>query len=171
MGMGMIQWEKGGIRMGVYCQYPSPLGPMILAVDGEGLCGVWFVGQRYFPRENLGKMDATHPVLCRARQWLDAYFSGEVPQDPLPLHLKGTDFQRSVWQALMQIPYGKTVTYGQLAKKLGVGSAQAVGGAVGRNPVSILIPCHRVLGADGSLTGYAGGLERKQALLEWEKAL
>lgn len=151
--------------------YDSPLGGITLASDGQALTGLWFDGQRYF-----GSMvDAQHekravlPIFKETSRWLDIYFSGCIPDFMPPLSLRGTPFQRRVWNALLTIPYGQTVTYGDLAHRLGCRSAQAVGGAVGRNPISIIVPCHRVVGADGSLTGYAGGLDRKRALLELEQ--
>lgn len=149
--------------------YPSPLGPILLAAGEEGLEGLWFLGQKHFPRE-LSWEEGESPVLAQGTGWLDAYFSGEIPETLPPLAPAGTAFQRRVWQKLSEIPYGQVVTYGTLAKQLGVKSAQAVGGAVGRNPISLMLPCHRVVGADGTLTGYAGGLHRKQWLLDWEQA-
>ncbi len=155
--------------------YYSPLGDMLVAADEEGLLGAWFVDQKFFafhlPKERVEKETG---ILCAAKNWLDLYFAGNRPDFALPLHLKGTPFRLAVWEKLLEIPYGKTVTYGDLAKDIakerGLSrmSAQAIGGAVGHNPISIIVPCHRVLGADGSLTGYAGGLERKQWLLAWE---
>ena len=156
--------------------YSSPLGPIALASDGEALTGLWFAGQKYFPSAPMIPRDDLS-VLHTARRWLDAYFAGARP-DPgaLPLAPAGSDFRRLVWSLLLEIPYGGTTTYGALAGKaagaLGLASmsAQAVGGAVAHNPISIVVPCHRVLGADGSLTGYAGGSERKRWLLEHEGA-
>ena len=156
--------------------YNSPLGRILLAADSAGLTGLWFEGQKYFALH----LDKNHkeeevPVLKDAKCWLNIYFSGQEPGFAVPLHFKGTDFQKSVWEILRAIPYGQTTTYGtiagQLAKKRGLPgmSAQAVGGAVGHNPVSIIVPCHRVVGADGSLTGYAGGIDKKIKLLELEK--
>ena len=150
--------------------YTSPLGEMSLVADETGLIGAWFLKQKYFER---GLEKATMPVendiLKRTRLLLDDYFSGKYPDfSGLPLAVVGTDFQQRVWAYLQTIPYGETVTYGQIAKKLGNRSAQAVGGAVGRNPFSIIVPCHRVLGSQGQLTGYAGGLDKKRWLLEHE---
>ena len=158
------------------CDHESPLGKMLLAADDEGLTGAWFYGQRYFARglEDAEKNERRgvpfdSPVLLAARRWLDAYFAGERPDAAdVPLAPRGTAFQLRVWDALLSIPYGETRTYGELAAELG-SSPRAVGAAVGRNPISVIIPCHRVLGAGGSLTGYAGGLDRKQALLELEQ--
>lgn len=151
------------------CHYDSPLGQMLLAADQEGLTGAWFLGQKYFAR-GLGSdaVEQETPILTRATQWLDAYFGGQDPDFTPPLHLVGTDFQKAVWEALLHIPYGQTTTYGALAGRLGTGAAQAVGGAVGRNPIAIIVPCHRVVGADGNLTGYAGGLAKKVFLLQLE---
>lgn len=155
--------------------YTSPLGEIVLAADSVGITGLWFVGQKYFGLY----LDKEHeekdlPVFEQAKKWLDIYFSGKEPDFKLPLHMIGTDFQNDVWEILYSIPYGKTTTYGEIAKKLaqkrGIErmSAQAVGGAVGRNEISIIVPCHRVVGANGSLTGYAGGIDKKIALLKLE---
>lgn len=151
--------------------YPSPLGMLTLASDGCSLTGLWLAGQRYFGggAQRWEERDDV-PVFAQVRLWLDAYFAGDQPDpEELPLAPAGTTFQQSVWQQLLTIPYGGVVTYGELAARLGCGSARAVGGAVGRNPISIIIPCHRVLGADGSLTGYAGGTECKRWLLAHEE--
>ncbi len=147
--------------------YQSPLGRILLSADHGELTGLWFEGQKFFPKNLPPVTDA--PIFDQAKSWLDQYFSGHNPDFSVPVHLTGTDFQVSVWKQLCAIPYGETTTYGQIANELHIGSAQAVGGAVGRNPISILVPCHRVLGAKGSLTGYAGGLEKKKFLLELEK--
>ena len=150
--------------------YLSPLGEMSLVANESGLVGVWFLQQKYFER---GLEKATMPVendiLKRTRLLLDCYFNGDCPDfSSLVLAPVGTDFQQQVWAYLQTIPYGRTVTYGQIAKELDIHSAQAVGGAVGRNPFSIIVPCHRVLGSQGQLTGYAGGLDKKRWLLEHE---
>ena len=155
----------------IYDTFDSPLGSIRLCCDGEFLTAVTFAGQAYeeqhIPRDAVA---GSHPVLEQTKVWLSQYFQGELPNFMPPFRLDGTPFQKQVWAALLQIPYGKTATYGVLAKQLGCKSAQAVGGAVGRNPISILIPCHRVVGADGKLTGYAGGVEKKEYLLNLEKA-
>lgn len=155
--------------------YESPLGPILLAAEETGLTGVWFEGQKYFARGLApGSREREIPVLTASKVWLDAYFAGKAPEMGLPLHFAGSPFQTAVWQCLCRVPYGQTVTYGQLAarlaKELGLPrmSAQAVGGAVGHNPISVIVPCHRVVGSYGSLTGYAGGMERKIALLKLE---
>lgn len=156
--------------------YRSPLGNILMAADEEGLTGLWFEGQKYFGY-GLGEAAVREetPILKQAGLWLDLYFSGKEPAFSVPLHPAGTAFQKQVWTILSAIPYGRTVTYKdvaeQLAKQRGLPhmSAQAVGGAVGRNRISILIPCHRVVGTDGSLTGYAGGMDKKKALLELEQ--
>ena len=146
---------------------PSPLGDLTLASRGEALCGLWFNGQKYFAAGlPADREERDLPVFRETRRWLEAYFSGTKPDFLPPLAPEGTPFRRRVWEALLTIPYGETVTYGELAQRLGT-APRAVGSAVGRNPVSILIPCHRVVGS-GGLTGYAGGLERKRALLEIE---
>ena len=158
------------------CHYESPLGGILLAADEMGLTGLWFDGEKYL----ADQLPAVHrvqetPVLTAAKRWLDIYFSGGQPDFLPPLHPVGSAFQQSVWKRLLQIPYGQTVTYGeiaqQLAKKQGLArmSAQAVGGAVGHNKISVIIPCHRVVGANGSLTGYAGGIDKKVKLLELER--
>jgi len=154
----------------------TPLGKMRAAARDEALTGLWFVGQKYFPQGTeawFKKPDS--PLFVLLNDWLKAYFSGEKPTVKIPLAPHGTEFQQAVWKLLLEIPYGKTTTYGAIAAQLSStgkrAAAQAVGGAVGHNPISLLIPCHRVLGADGSLTGYAGGLEKKRALLELESAI
>lgn len=158
------------------CRIGTPLGEMIALVEGDALAGLWFVGQKYAPHDMAEwKQDGDHPVLAALRSQLVAYFAGQSNTFDLPLDPKGTPFQRAIWTLLRAIPPGQVVTYGALARQVAsqregrVPSAQAVGGAVGHNPISIVIPCHRVIGADGSLTGYAGGLDRKAALLELEK--
>ena len=152
--------------------YASPLGGMTLTSDGMALTGLYFDGERDFP-----DLSAAHkkdlPVFGEVMRWLDLYFAGKEPDFMPTLNPTGTSFQMSVWAILRAIPFGETTTYGAIAKQLEKNtgrrmSAQAVGGAVGRNPISIIIPCHRVIGADGSLTGYAGGLDKKEYLLELE---
>lgn len=156
--------------------YDSPLGRIRLAADEVGLTGLWFEGAKYFEQIlDDRQIERETPVLTETKQWLDAYFGGKIPMFTPKLHLIGSDFRQSVWQLLLHIPYGQTTTYGALARQLAQRqgrerlSAQAVGGAVGHNPVSIILPCHRVLGADGSLIGYAGGVEKKTALLRLEQ--
>ena len=149
----------------------SALGPILLARTARGLAGAWFAGQKHHP----GALDLPDlpddPLLADAADQLRAYFAGTAVAFELPLDLQGTPFQRRVWQALLAIAPGRTRTYGEIAAGLGAASAvRAVGGAVGRNPVSVIVPCHRVIGRDGALTGYAGGLERKQALLALESS-
>ena len=156
--------------------YESPLGRILLAGDGEALTGLWFEGQRHFaatlpPDARPGEV----PAFDQARRWLDLYFDGSAPDFAPPLAPAGTPFRQAVWVLLREVPFGRTVSYGALAAELAARtgkpvSARAVGGAVGRNPIALLIPCHRVIGADGGLTGYAGGLERKRALLAHEAA-
>jgi methylated-DNA-[protein]-cysteine S-methyltransferase len=150
--------------------YNSPLGGMTMASEGQGLAALWFDGTReeahFADRKPTTK---TRPVFEETHRWLDLYFAGENPDFIPPLAPKGTSFQQQVWDILLTIPYGKTVSYGDVARRISpTMSAQAVGGAVGRNPIGIIIPCHRVIGADGSLTGYGGGLERKRWMLEME---
>ena len=152
-------------------RYTSPLGGMTLASDGTALTGMWFDGQKRFAATLSGnerKKDL--PVFDTAKRWLDVYFSGVAPDFAPPLAPRGTDFGKSVWRILMTIPFGETTTYGQIAARFSARmSARAVGGAVGRNPISLIIPCHRVVGADGGLTGYAGGIGIKRRLLELER--
>lgn len=155
--------------------YSSELGDILLAADEIGLTGLWFFGQSYFadtlPAEQIAQET---PILAQAREWLDEYFSGKEPDFTPTLHPIGSPFRQAVWKLLLQIPYGQTTTYGEIARQLEKlqnrphMSAQAVGGAVGHNGISIIIPCHRVVGTKGSLTGYAGGLDKKMALLELE---
>lgn len=150
--------------------YSSPEGEILLAANDNGLTGLWFYGAKYFAADlEDERTEKLTPVLRQTLRWLNIYFSGSEPDFMPPLELHGSNFRRRVWAELEKIPYGETVTYGEIAKKLGVKSAQAVGGAVGHNPVSIIVPCHRVLGADGSLTGYAGGTDKKARLLELER--
>ena len=153
--------------MDLLSYYASPLGEIVLAADGDALIGLWFSGQAHFGAGLRGAEEGDCAVLREAKAWLDDYFAGKAPETLPKLRPRGTEFQKKVWAALMRIPRGETVTYGALAEKLG-SHARAVGGAVGRNPISIMIPCHRVVGKDGSLTGYAGGTERKAALLKIE---
>lgn len=158
------------------CRYESPLGGILLAADPQGLTGLWFDGEKYFA-EHLPAQHTEQetPILAETQRWLDLYFFGKDPGFLPPLHPTGSAFRQSVWEVLLQIPYGQTTTYGeiarQLAQKRGAArvSAQAVGGAVGHNEISIIIPCHRVVGTNGSLTGYAGGLDKKVKLLELER--
>lgn len=159
-----------------YIRYhDSPLGKILMASDGKCLTGLWFENSRYYA-EGVEK-DCTEkslPVFFQTESWLDSYFSGKEPKVCPPLRLEGTAFQKSVWALLMNIPYGQTVTYKELAEQIAAQrgikrmAAQAVGGAVGHNPVSVIVPCHRVIGSDGSLTGYGGGLKRKEWLLTLE---
>ncbi len=157
--------------------YISPLGPMTMASDGDALTGLWFAGQKHFAAT------LTEPYLCQSllvfaktQRWLEHYFEGEQTKELPPIGLKGSAFCLAVWEIVQTIPYGQTMTYGEiaavLAKRLGREkvSARAVGGAVARNPLAVIVPCHRVVGSNGSLTGYAGGMERKIALLRLEGA-
>ncbi len=152
--------------------YRSPLGEILLAADEIGLTGLWFDGEKFY----ADSLDPEHeernvPVFDVVKKWLDIYFSVREPDFMPPVHMIGSEFRQQVWKLLREIPYGETITYGGLAKRLARErglermSAQAVGGAVGHNPISIIIPCHRVVGSDGSLTGYAGGIDKKERLL------
>lgn len=179
----MIKPSSAAAPLPRLCCYQSPLGEILLAADREALVGLWFAGQRHQPSwlaaAAVGPLPtsitvSTDAVLRRTVLWLDTYFSGHEPRFVPPLAPVGTPFRLDVWRLLLQIPYGQTVTYGHLATQLartkGVPtiSPQAIGSAVGRNPISLIIPCHRVIGANGNLTGYAGGLERKEQLLHME---
>ena len=165
-------------------RYLSPLGYITLASDGEALIGLWFDGQKHFAAilDPQQRECDDLPVFADTQRWLDCYFSGQVPDFTPKLMMRATPFRQAIWEILLSIPYGKTMTYGEIARRFVETfpetslpkqhmSAQAVGGAVGRNPISLIIPCHRVIGANGSLTGYAGGLERKKFLLELEQGL
>ena len=155
--------------------YDSPLGGILLAADETGLTGLWFDGQKCFARDlPAERVEQNTPALSEVKRWLDSYFTGKEPDFMPPLHPIGSAFRRSVWDILLRIPYGQTTTYGEIARQLAEKqgrpciAAQAVGGAVGHNKISIIIPCHRVVGTNGSLTGYAGGIDKKVKLLEWE---
>lgn len=157
--------------------YKSPLGGITMASDGRSLIGLWFDGQKYFADVLGGEYEERKlPVFEATTGWLDIYFSGKEPDYTPPLFMKTSDFRKEVWEILLTIPYGHTMTYGEIAKKIAAKkglskmSAQAVGGAVGHNSISLVIPCHRVVGTNGSLTGYAGGIQKKRALLELENA-
>ena len=154
----------------VRCAYAGPLGAMTLAASDQGLSGCWFDGQKHMPDVSRWTVQNDNPVLQRAASELQRYFAGEAHPFQVPLDIQvGTAFQQSVWRALLGIAPGQTLSYGELSQRLGRATAvRAVGAAVGRNPLSLFIPCHRVVGANGALTGYAGGLERKHALLELE---
>ena len=156
--------------------YDSTLGGITLASDGVSLTGLWFDGQKYFGSTlSVERQEKELPIFDQTEKWLDVYFSGKVPNFTPSISLKGTDFQKTVWDILLTIPFGQTMTYGEIAERvasqrgLSRMSAQAVGGAVGHNPISLIVPCHRVVGSDGSLTGYAGGVEKKRWLLDMEK--
>ncbi|WP_427913215.1 methylated-DNA--[protein]-cysteine S-methyltransferase [Ramlibacter sp. MMS24-I3-19] len=157
----------------VAARHISALGPVLLAATSQGLAGLWFEGQRHHPDTAGWPLDASHPVLVAAAAQLDEYLAGQRTTFDLPLDLQhGTVFQQSVWRALLAIPHGASTSYAELGQRIGApGAARAVGAAVGRNPLSVVVPCHRVLGAGGALTGYAGGLDRKTALLRLEGAL
>ena len=151
--------------------YESPLGEMLIVSDGEAICGVWFYGQKHFKSTVIGKTihDDDLSIFKKAKQWFEDYFNGKNPQINFQLKPEGSKFRQKVWKILSEIPYGETLTYGEIASQISPNmSAQAVGGAVGHNPISILIPCHRVLGSDRKLTGYAAGLDKKIELLKIE---
>ena len=155
----------------------SPLGNILLSSDGEALTGLWFEGQKYFAATLDAKEESTEknlPIFEQVEDWLTIYFSGQEPDFMPPLSLPGTPFRQAVWDILLAIPYGTTVSYGDIARQLELKSngkrvsARPVGGAVGHNPISLLVPCHRVIGGNGNLTGYAGGIDRKVELLKLE---
>ena len=155
----------------------SPLGGITLASDGDALTGLWFDGQKYFADTlSGGSVEKALPVFEEAERWLEVYFSGKAPDFTPKLSLRATAFRKTVWEILLTVPFGQIVTYGQIAERAAQRmnvprmSARAVGGAVGHNPILLIIPCHRVVGADGSLTGYAGGMDRKLRLLRMEGA-
>lgn len=158
--------------------YDSPLGGITLGSDGSSLIGLWFDGQMHFSDVLLPKHEEKPiPVFIDTCRWLDIYFSGNEPDFTPPLVMRASPFRKAVWEIMLTIPYGKTMTYGEIAKRIaerkGVArmAAQAVGGAVGHNSISLIVPCHRVIGADGSLTGYAGGIDKKVNLLRMEGAM
>ena len=158
-------------------RFQSPLGEILLAADDEGLTGLWFMENQKYKGLGLSAnaVECDLPVFDETNTWLDIYFSGRDPGFTPHLHLTGSKFRNRIGELMLQIPYGKTVTYGEIAREIarerGIRqmSSRAVGGAVGKNPISLIIPCHRVIGSDGSLTGYGGGIERKAALLKLEK--
>ncbi|MCQ2971465.1 methylated-DNA-[protein]-cysteine S-methyltransferase [Methanobrevibacter gottschalkii] len=153
--------------------YNSPIGEMLFVSDGEAVCGIWFCNQKYF-KNNIDKTVRKDDlvIFIKLKKWFDDYFNGLNPKIDFKLKPQGSEFRQKVWKILCEIPYGETLTYGDIASMISPNmSAQAVGGAVGHNPITILIPCHRVLGANGKLTGYAGGLDRKIKLLKLEKIL
>lgn len=150
--------------------YDSPLGKMLLAADEIGLIGVWFENQKYYANGLKEPIEEETAVLKETKEWLNLYFKGKEPKALPKMHLIGTRFQKKVWQLLLKIPYGKTMTYKDIARMISpTMSAQAVGSAIGHNKISVLIPCHRVIGSNNSLTGYAGGIEKKEYLLKFEK--
>lgn len=176
--VGSLKSKRKEQKAMVYSQkYDSPLGEIVIACDEEAMIGLWFSGQRHFanvlPDETVCRET---PLLLSAKRWLDAYFSGRQPDFLPPLRYDSTPFRKAVCERMLQIPYGQTISYGEIARQIakdrGIAkmSAQAVGGAVGHNPISLMIPCHRVVGENGNLTGYGGGLERKIRLLRLEGA-
>jgi methylated-DNA-[protein]-cysteine S-methyltransferase len=176
-----IKTAFAGVPLAARAVIDSPVGPLTALATSKGLAGLWFDAQQHHPGELDAPVDANNTHIVAAKRWLDAYWAGRDPSPhDVPLDLHGTPFQRAVWQALLGIAFGRTRTYGEIAAQVGHGAVprenrgtapRAVGVAVGRNPVSILVPCHRVIGANGSLTGYAGGLPRKEKLLQHEGVL
>ena len=157
--------------MTAYSRIKTPLGPMIIALRDTSLAGAWFEGQKHFPTRDATWVEVAHAeVLDEATRELDEYFAGRRTTFAVPLAGRGTPFQQEVWRAIAAVPYGDTITYGELARRVGhPRGVRAAGAATGRNPLSIFVPCHRIVGADGRLTGYAGGLDRKRALLARER--
>jgi methylated-DNA-[protein]-cysteine S-methyltransferase len=152
-----------------YDQFETPHGTMLLTATDKGLAGVYFKGQKHFPKQRDWERNARHPVLKQARRELAEYFAGKRRRFDVALDPQGTPFQRAVWKQIARVAFGKKITYGELAQRAGYpGSARAAGAATGRNPLGVIVPCHRIVGSNGSLTGYAGGLARKRALLELE---
>ena len=159
--------------------YDSPLGRITLASDGKALVGLWFYGQKYFAGvlDNQYKEQNDLPVFYDTRRWLDTYFSGKAPDFTPKLCMRAGPFRKRVWEIMLTIPFGRTMTYGDIARRIAIErdiptiSTQAVGGAVGHNSISLIIPCHRVIGSSGSLTGYAGGIDKKLRLLQLEGAV
>lgn len=170
--------DNAGAQTADYtCHVDSPLGGITLAGDGEALTGLWFDGQKYFAETlRCRHEERMLPVFAETKRWLEIYFRGENPGFTPKLKMRTTSFRKDVWEILLEIPYGKTMTYGEIAERVAQKehlprmSAQAIGGAVAHNAISLIIPCHRVVGADGSLTGYAGGIRKKIILLETENA-
>ncbi len=179
--MTTITQAFAGVPLAAQATLDSPIGPLTALTTKQGLAGLWFDAQKHHPGDLCAPVDANDPHIVALQRWLDAYWSKQNPSPhDVTLDLHGSAFRRAVWQALLGIPFGHTKTYGEIASQLGSGAvprenrgtaARAVGTAVGRNPVSILVPCHRVIGANGSLTGYAGGLPRKERLLQHEGVL
>ena len=159
--------------MNYMCKYESPIGKIILVSDGENLTGLWFEGQKYF-LNLITEQKCDLEIFKKTKKWLDIYFSGKEPEEEIPINFYGTDFRVKVWNILKEIPYGNVITYGEIAKRLALEkgmkkmSAQAVGAAISHNPISIIVPCHRVIGNNNNLTGYAGGIDKKIKLLEIE---
>lgn len=165
--------KKSSLSVGFFTTVDSPLGCLTLAADGERLCGLWIDGQKYFGGGMIGEARRQDDlaVFLLTRRWLDRYFSGEQPSPgEIPIRFVGSVYRRAVWRLLLEIPYGRVTTYGAISAALN-SSPRAVGGAVGHNPISIVVPCHRVVGGDGALTGYAGGVTAKSKLLGLEGAL
>jgi methylated-DNA-[protein]-cysteine S-methyltransferase len=187
--MTTIKTAFDGVPLVAQAIIDSPVGPLTALATNKGLAGLWFDAQQHHPGDLDAPVNAKNPHIVAMQRWLDAYWSNKNPSPrDVTLDLHGTLFQRAVWKALLGIPFGRTKTYGEIAAQMGNGAAprenrgtapranvgtapRAVGTAVGRNPVSILVPCHRVIGANGSLTGYAGGLPRKEKLLQHEGVL
>jgi methylated-DNA-[protein]-cysteine S-methyltransferase len=171
--MTTIKQAFDGVPLVAQATIETPIGPLTALATNKGLAGLWFDGQKHHPGDLDAALDAKHPHIVAVQRWLEAYWAGRDPSPrDVALDLHGTLFQRAVWQALLGIPFGRTKTYGEIASQVGQGAVpRATGTAVGRNPVSILVPCHRVIGANGSLTGYAGGLPRKERLLQHEGVL
>jgi methylated-DNA-[protein]-cysteine S-methyltransferase len=171
--MTTITQAFAGVPLAAQATLDSPIGPLTALATSKGLAGLWFDAQKHHPGDLDAPVDAKNVHIVAVQRWLDAYWAGRDPSPrEVTLDLHGTPFQQAVWQALLGIPLGRTKTYGEIASQVGNGAVpRATGTAVGRNPVSILVPCHRVIGANGTLTGYAGGLPRKEKLLQHEGIL
>jgi methylated-DNA-[protein]-cysteine S-methyltransferase len=171
--MTTVQQAFAGVPLRAQAVIDSPIGPLTALATAQGIAGLWFDDQTHHPGALAVPIDARNPHIVAMRRWLEAYWAGKNPSPrEVTLDLHGSAFQRAVWQALLTIPLGRTKSYGEIAAQVGGGAVpRATGSAVGRNPVSILVPCHRVIGANGSLTGYAGGLPRKEHLLQHEGVL
>jgi methylated-DNA-[protein]-cysteine S-methyltransferase len=170
LGNASLEFTDKGVIMHYYDYYQSPRGRMLLVADDKALTGVYFTGQKYQPRIEEGwTRDAQHVPLRRAKRELSEYFNGTRTSFTVEIAPRGTPFQRAVWKAIAGVGFGQTIAYAELARRVGrPGSARAAGAATGRNPIGIIVPCHRIVGSNGALTGYAGGLAKKRALLAME---
>jgi len=170
--MTTLKQAFAGVPLVAQATIDSPIGPLTALATGRGIAGLWFDAQKHHPGDLDAPIDSDNAHIVALQRWLDTYWAGREPAADIALDLHGTLFQRAVWKALLGIPFGYTRSYGEIAAQVGQGAVpRATGTAVGRNPVSIVVPCHRVIGANGSLTGYAGGMPRKERLLQHEGVL